>query len=99
MNGSVPTPGGRAEGFGEERVIERGYHPSGGLAYERAILRVQPCSANEFAPDPLWLEVLTWVLAAAWRGFEILGQAVLTVLMLVLGLIGAALGLVVILGL
>ena len=83
-----PEPGSGRSGY--ERVIERAYDESGALRWERAGIRTSPQRqdpAVELKPDPIWLEVLGWVLGGFWRGLELAGEAVLTVVLAVVGVV------------
>lgn len=74
----------------EERVVERAYYENGALRWERAGVRTSSTRqdpAVELQPDPIWLEVLAWVLGGFWRGLELLADALLTVVLVVVGVI------------
>jgi hypothetical protein len=77
-----------------ERVVERRYAEDGRIQWERAGVRVvQPPAlpAPQALDDPVWLEVLVWVLGGFLRGLELLGEALLGLLALVLGVVAAVL--------
>jgi hypothetical protein len=80
----------------EERVVERAYYEDGTLKWERAGIRTTQPPALPPGPtpsDPLWLEVVGWVVGAFWEGVRLVAEAVGAVLMLIGGL---ALGILVI---
>lgn len=90
-----PSP---QHGIDQEVVLERGFYPSGSLAYEKAAVRNAPPAALPPAADPLWLEVVVWVLAAFWRGIELCAEVLAAMLMIVLGLVGAVLAIALAIG-
>ncbi len=90
MKSPMPYPPDRpGDPSSEERVIERAYYENGALRWERAGIRTSQPPALPPAPppeDPLWLEVLAWVLGGFWSGIEVLAGAVGSILMVIGGL-------------
>lgn len=73
----------------EERVVERAYYENGALRWERAGIRSTQPPALPPAPtpaEPLWFEALCWLVGGFWSGIQLVGEAVLAILMVIGGL-------------